>query len=76
MNTTEDCQPLRQRFALLDDFLAQHQALWRPRPFTTLELPWEGEHPQLADWLRSRSLEDAEAAVSYTHLTLPTKRIV
>lgn len=62
MNTTEDCQPLRQRFALLDDFLAQHQALWRPRPFTALELPWEREHPQLADWLRSRSLEDAEAA--------------
>ncbi len=63
MNTlVDDCPPLRQRFEQLDDFLAQHQALWRPRPFTALELPWEHEHPRLADWLRSRSLENAEAA--------------
>lgn len=62
MNTTENCQPLRQRFDQLDRFMAQHQALWRPRPFTALELPWEREYPRLAGWLRSRSLEDAEAA--------------
>ena len=63
MNATVDDGPsLRQRFELLDRFLAQHQALWRPRPFTELQLPWEREHPQLAAWLRSRSLEDAEAA--------------
>ena len=63
MNATVDDGPsLRQRFEQLDRFLAQHQALWRPRPFTELQLPWEREHPQLAAWLRSRSLEDAEAA--------------
>ncbi|WP_416194737.1 methyltransferase [Pseudomonas sp. AH2] len=39
-----------------------HQTLWRPRPFTHRELPWESEHAELAAWLRSRSLEDAEAA--------------
>ena len=60
--TVDDGTSLRQRFELLDRFLVQHQALWRPRPFTELELPWEREHPQLATWLRSRSLEDAEAA--------------
>ena len=60
--TVDDGSPLRRRFERLDGFLAQHQALWRPRPFTALQLPWEREHPQLADWLRSRSLEDAEAA--------------
>lgn len=58
----EDGQPLSQRFGQLDRFLTQHQALWRPRPFTEPELAWEREHPQLAGWLRSRSLEDAELA--------------
>ena len=52
---------LLARFQALDDFLTTHQALWRPRPFTHLRLPWEADHPQLARWLRSRSLEQAEA---------------
>lgn len=52
---------LLQRFQALDGFLLEHQALWRPKPFTALELPWERDHPELATWLRSRSLEDAEA---------------
>ncbi|WP_407074510.1 MULTISPECIES: methyltransferase [unclassified Pseudomonas] len=39
-----------------------HQTLWRPRPFTHHHLPWEPEHAELATWLRSRSLADAEAA--------------
>lgn len=52
---------LLQRFLQLDEFLLQHQTLWRPKPFTALELPWEREHPELAGWLRSRSLEEADA---------------
>lgn len=52
---------LRQRFEELNRFLEAHQALWRPRPFVHLALPWEAEHPQLARWLRQRSLADAEA---------------
>ncbi|MGC5700069.1 methyltransferase [Pseudomonas sp. NFXW11] len=53
---------LLDRFLALDGFLLEHQALWRPRPFQHLQLPWETAHPQLAQWLRQRSLEDAEAA--------------
>jgi hypothetical protein len=52
---------LLQRFLALDDFLTTHQALWRPRPFTLRQLPWEADHPELAHWLRARSLEQAEA---------------
>ncbi|PJI46672.1 MAG: SAM-dependent methyltransferase [Pseudomonas sp.] len=53
---------LLQRFQALDGFLLDTQALWRPKPFTMRELPWESDHPELAAWLRSRSLDDAEAA--------------
>ncbi|MBH3429232.1 methyltransferase [Pseudomonas alkylphenolica] len=53
---------LLSRFQALDGFVREHQALWRPRPFTQLQLPWEAEHPALAHWLRQRSLEQAEAA--------------
>ncbi len=53
---------LLQRFQALDGFLLANQALWRPKPFTVLELPWEHNHPELAAWLRRRSLEDADAA--------------
>ncbi|MHC8303717.1 methyltransferase [Pseudomonas sp. PB3P13] len=55
-------EELLARFMALDDFLTQHQALWKPRPFTHLHLPWEASCPQLSDWLRRRSLEDAESA--------------
>jgi hypothetical protein len=51
---------LLQRFAALDAFLLQHQPLWRPRPFSELVLGWEAQWPDLAAWLRSRSLADAE----------------
>ncbi|MGK4386653.1 methyltransferase [Ectopseudomonas oleovorans] len=53
---------LLARFQALDSFLLQHQAFWRPRPFHHLQLPWESELPELAAWLRSRSLEQAEAS--------------
>lgn len=53
---------LFERFQALDSLLLTHQELWRPRPFTHLQLPWEQQHPELARWLRSRSLSEAEAA--------------
>jgi hypothetical protein len=55
-------EALLARFAALDAFLIEHQALWKPRPFTHLQLPWEASYPELAQWLRRRSLEDAEHA--------------
>ncbi|RDL24923.1 methyltransferase [Pseudomonas jessenii] len=53
---------LLARFTALDTFLTAHQALWKPRPFTHLQLPWEASYPELASWLRGRSLQDAENA--------------
>ncbi|MGE8153818.1 methyltransferase [Pseudomonas vancouverensis] len=53
---------LLARFTALNAFLIEHQALWKPRPFTHLQLPWETSYPELAAWLRQRSLEDAENA--------------
>ncbi|WP_223437450.1 MULTISPECIES: methyltransferase [unclassified Pseudomonas] len=53
-------EALLARFMALDAFLIEHQALWKPRPFTHLQLPWEASYPELAEWLRGRSLEDAE----------------
>ncbi|MFC5717134.1 methyltransferase [Pseudomonas sp. GCM10022188] len=53
---------LHQRFAELDVFLRDHQALWRAKPFTAPILAWEHDHPELAAWLRGRSLEQADAA--------------
>ena len=53
---------LLARFEALDALLLKHQRLWRPRPFTERQLPWEAEYPQLATWLRGRSLAAAEAA--------------
>lgn len=61
MSTPLSGPALLQRFAALDAFLLAHQALWRPKPFTHLHLPWENQHRPLADWLRARSLAQAEA---------------
>ncbi|EJN29212.1 hypothetical protein PMI35_02720 [Pseudomonas sp. GM78] len=55
-------EELLARFTALDTFLTAHQALWKPRPFTHLQLPWETTYPELAAWLRERSLEEAENA--------------
>lgn len=55
-------EALLARFTALDAFLIKHQALWKPRPFTHLQLPWEASYPKLSAWLRGRSLEDAERA--------------
>ncbi|MBF7728527.1 methyltransferase [Pseudomonas sp. N040] len=59
---------LLAHFRALDQFLFAHQQLWRPKPFTALQLGWETEHPQLARWLRARNLEQAEAAHNQPHL--------
>jgi hypothetical protein len=55
------------RFQALDAFLIEYQGLWRPRPFTQLQLPWETEHPELSQWLRRRSLAEAEANHNHPH---------
>ena len=55
------------RFAALDAFLIEHQGLWRPRPFTHPQLPWEREYPELAQWLRQRTLADAESCHNWPH---------
>lgn len=55
-------EALLARFTALDAFLIEHQALWKPRPFTHLRLPWEASYPELSVWLRGRSLDDAENA--------------
>lgn len=55
-------EDLLARFTALDAFLIEHQALWKPRPFTHLSLDWEASYPELSSWLRGRSLEDAENA--------------
>ncbi|KAF1027462.1 MAG: hypothetical protein GAK37_02439 [Pseudomonas sp.] len=57
----------RERFQALDAFLTEHQGLWRPRPFTHLQLPWEHAHPELARWLRQRSLSDADNSHNQPH---------
>lgn len=55
------------RFAALDAFLIEHQGLWKPRPFMHRQLAWETRHPDLAEWLRQRSLADAEASHNHPH---------
>jgi hypothetical protein len=61
-------EELLARFTALDTFLTAHRALWKPRPFTHLQLPWETAHPELAAWLRGRSLEEAESAHNHPAL--------
>ena len=62
---------LSTRFKALDQFLIEHQQLWKPRPFTTLQLAWETTHPELAAHLRQCSLADAEADSATDRLPAP-----
>lgn len=50
-----------ERFLALDVFLQAEQRIWREKPFTQHCLSWESEFPELASWLRKRSLSQAEA---------------
>lgn len=62
---------LHARFKALDQFLTEHQALWKPRPFTALRLDWEASHPELATCLRGCTLADAEADFAPAQLPAP-----
>ncbi len=44
-------EALRERFAALDRWLWAQRPLWRPRPFSQLPVPWQGEHPELVAFL-------------------------
>ncbi|TFY91904.1 methyltransferase [Pseudomonas nabeulensis] len=57
----------KARFEALDAFLIEHRGLWKPRPFTHRQLAWETRHPELAHWLRQRSLDDAETSHNTPH---------
>lgn len=63
---------LAERFSALDAFLCTQQSIWREKPFTRQQLNWETDYPELAAWLRTRSLADAEACHNSAHtLTAP-----
>ena len=62
---------LNDRFQALDQFLTEHQQLWKPRPFTTLRLDWEAQHPELSAHLRNCSLTDAETDLDPQALPAP-----
>ena len=62
---------LSDRFQALDQFLTEHQQLWKPRPFTTLRLDWEAQHPELSAHLRHCSLTDAETDLDPQALPAP-----
>ncbi|WP_200627219.1 methyltransferase [Pseudomonas sp. LAM2023] len=62
---------LSTRFQALDQFLIEHQQLWKPRPFTTLQLEWETAHPELAAHLRQSSLADTESEGTASALPAP-----
>lgn len=57
-----------ERFQQLDAWLVEHQQLWRAKPFTEHQCSWENQWPELAAWLRRRSLEQAEQAHTQLHL--------
>lgn len=56
-----------ERFHQLDAWLLKHQALWRAKPFVERHCAWESQWPELATWLRSRTLEQAEQAHNQPH---------
>lgn len=52
---------LGERLLALDAFLYAQQGIWREKPFTQQCLAWEADYPELASWLRKRSLAQAES---------------
>ena len=64
---TLEGEQLLARFNALDGFLLEHWALWHPRPFIHAHMPWEQQHPELALWLRSRTVADADEAQKNPH---------
>lgn len=53
-------EALVERFFALDAFLLAQQGVWREKPFIQQSLDWQADYPELATWLRQRSLADAE----------------
>ena len=51
---------LEARFAALTAFVRQRH-IWGPRPFTSLRLPWEEDHPRFAAWLRGLTIAQARS---------------
>ncbi|MFN3580393.1 MAG: methyltransferase [Pseudomonas sp.] len=58
---------LANRFEQLDAWLARYQSVWRAKPFVEPLLGWEAQWPELAEWLRGRTLEQAERAHTQLH---------
>lgn len=52
---------LHQGFSTLTALLTRHADFWRQKPFTCRRLDWEQQHAALGNWLRARSLQQAEA---------------
>jgi hypothetical protein len=48
------------RFDSLSSVLRDARPLWAPRPFTGLPVPWEQQHPRLAQWLRALTDEELD----------------
>lgn len=57
----QDSNGLKALFQHVDSILCHRQALWRSAPFTERPLHWESKFPELASWLKQRSLSEAEA---------------
>lgn len=55
------------RFEQLDCWLHAHRALWRSKPFVDHRPGWEAQYPELAGFLRGRSLADAERIHNRPH---------
>ena len=71
MSTYLHSHQLHDRFQALDQFLTEHQSLWKPRPFTALRLDWETQYPALAAHLRQCTLADAETHIDPQGLPAP-----
>jgi hypothetical protein len=52
----------RGRLTGLFSLLREAEYLWRPRPFTSVEVPWGKRHPEVVSWCEALS-EDAVADI-------------
>jgi hypothetical protein len=52
---------IAERLTALGEALFDHQSLWQPRAFHSLQLPWETQYPELVAYLRAMSYEQAVA---------------
>lgn len=53
-------EEIAARLDALSDFVRRRD-LWAPRPFVHHTLPWEAQHPALAQWLRALPLDATTA---------------